>query len=100
MTGAKSKKKTVEIALHEYILFKRRQKLADRIGKYENFDLRRKGLTIPTADIIIASLAMDNDSVVLHLDRHFSLMKKYYTSLSLQSIKSESRLFVVILQVS
>ena len=50
------------------------------------FDLRRKGLTIPTVDSIIAALAMNSDCLLLHHDRHFSLMQKYFTSLSLQSI--------------
>ena len=43
-TGAKSKKKAVEIALYEYVASKRRQKLADRIGIYKKFDLRQKDL--------------------------------------------------------
>lgn len=44
VTGAKSKKKTVEIALKEYVLFKRHQKLADRIGRYTHFGLSQKEL--------------------------------------------------------
>jgi len=40
---------------------------AGRIG----YSLRRKGLTIPTTDLIIASLALDNNCLVFTLDPHF-----------------------------
>ena len=37
-----------------------------------SFDLRRKGITIPTTDLIIASLAMENNCRILTLDPHFN----------------------------
>jgi Arc/MetJ family transcription regulator len=43
-TGASSKKKAVEIALREYIRFKRRQDLISRIGKWKDFDLTLEDL--------------------------------------------------------
>jgi Arc/MetJ family transcription regulator len=39
VTGASSKKRAVEIALHEYVRMKRRQELIHRIGTYVDFDL-------------------------------------------------------------
>ena len=36
-----------------------------------SFSLRRKGITIPTTDLIIASLAIENDSNIFTLDPHF-----------------------------
>jgi len=36
-----------------------------------SFSLRRKGITIPTTDLIIASLAIENDSAIFTLDPHF-----------------------------
>jgi len=38
------------------------------------FSLRRKGLTIPHTDILIASCAMQIDAVLLHADAHFDLI--------------------------
>ncbi len=37
------------------------------------FHLRRRGITIPATDIIIATLAKENDCVLLHADHHFEL---------------------------
>lgn len=38
------------------------------------FSLRRKGLTLPTIDILIAFLATENDYILLHHDRHFRMI--------------------------
>lgn len=40
------------------------------------FMLRRKGLTVPTMDIMIAFLAIENNCVLLHHDHHFRLIAK------------------------
>jgi predicted nucleic acid-binding protein len=42
------------------------------------FRLRRKGITIPATDLIIASCAIINNSILLHYDKHFEQVKKYY----------------------
>ena len=39
-----------------------------------SFMLRRKGITIPTTDLIIAVLALENNCMVLTLDSHFRLV--------------------------
>lgn len=46
-----------------------------------SFTLRRKGITIPTTDLIIASLALENNSSVFTLDPHFEKIPdlKLYT---------------------
>ena len=36
-----------------------------------SFALRKKGITVPTTDLIIASLALDNNCSILTLDAHF-----------------------------
>jgi len=41
------------------------------------FSLRRKGIIIPTVDLVIACLAMENDYLLLHHDRHFTMMRSY-----------------------
>jgi predicted nucleic acid-binding protein len=38
------------------------------------FDLRRKGLTVPATDTLIASAAIYSKSVLLHADMHFNLI--------------------------
>jgi len=39
-----------------------------------SFDLRRKGLTIPSTDILIASAALKSGSTLLHADSHFDII--------------------------
>ncbi len=41
-----------------------------RAGKI-SFSLRRKGITIPTTDLIIAGLAIEHDCSVFTVDPHF-----------------------------
>lgn len=49
------------------------------------FDLKRKGITIPTVDLVIASLAIDADCFLLHADVHFDLISKQ-TNLKTQNL--------------
>lgn len=41
------------------------------------FKLRKKGLTIPTIDLIIAFIAIDKNYTLLHHDKHFALIAKH-----------------------
>jgi len=41
------------------------------------FDLRRKGLTIPYTDILIASAAIKEDVTLLHADVHFDQVARH-----------------------
>lgn len=59
------------------------------------FSLRRKGLTIPTADLIIAALAIENNIFLVHHDEHFEMivpcfpnLKTKYFNLKLMQIGS------------
>ena len=52
------------------------------------FDLRRKGLTIPTIDILIIALALQNDCLLLHFDRHFVMAAKHLKDLDLMAMAS------------
>ena len=38
------------------------------------YRMRRKGITVPSADVLIVAIAMENDCDLLHADRHFDLM--------------------------
>lgn len=48
------------------------------------YDLRRKGITIPYTDIIIASVALQYDATLLHLDKHYDIIAGQ-TSLKIES---------------
>lgn len=41
------------------------------------FTLRRKGVTVPHTDILIATCALRASAVVVHADAHFDLMAKH-----------------------
>jgi Arc/MetJ family transcription regulator len=43
-TGARSKKKAIEIAMREFLRAKRRKELSDLIGNYEGFGITLKDL--------------------------------------------------------
>jgi hypothetical protein len=42
------------------------------------FSLRRKGLTIPTVDLIITALAIENKSLLLHHDEPYEMIVPYF----------------------
>ena len=48
------------------------------------YDLRRKGVTIPHTDIIIASVALQHNATLLHLDKHYDIIAEQ-TSLKVES---------------
>jgi predicted nucleic acid-binding protein len=41
-----------------------------------SFNLRRKGLTIPYTDIVIAACALTADLTLMHVDAHFDAISK------------------------
>jgi predicted nucleic acid-binding protein len=45
------------------------------------FSLRRKGLIIPTVDLIIAALAIENKSLLLHHDEQYEMMALHHPAL-------------------
>jgi predicted nucleic acid-binding protein len=45
------------------------------------FSLRRKGLTIPTVDLIVAAIAIENKSLLLHHDEHYEKIVSYFPDL-------------------
>ena len=47
---------------------------ASKIG----FDLRRKGITIPSADLIIAANAIVTESQLIHFDKHYTYIVEQY----------------------
>jgi len=45
-------------------------------GYRMGFKLRKAGIIVPLADILIASVAIRHGSPLLHRDKHFSLIAK------------------------
>ncbi len=41
------------------------------------FNLRRKGITVPHTDILIATCAMSEGCVLLHADNHFDIIARH-----------------------
>ncbi len=52
------------------------------------FSLRRKGLTIPTVDLIIAALVLENNIFLLHQDEHFEMIVSYIPNLHTKRFNS------------
>lgn len=52
------------------------------------FDLKRKGLTIPYTDILIASAAIRSKAILLHADSHFDIIVSH-TELKVESYVSQ-----------
>jgi len=50
------------------------------------YDLRRKGITVPTIDILILSIAKVYNCTVLHHDKHFRLVAKHLGVIALDYI--------------
>jgi len=48
----------------------------ERVYRF-GFALRRKGLTIPTLDILIAFLSLEKGYTLLHHDQHFRMIAKH-----------------------
>lgn len=60
-------------ALHYFEVNKVIWEKASQLG----FDLRRKGKTIPSTDLLIASIALHYNLILLHANNHFEQIKEY-----------------------
>jgi len=52
------------------------------------FGLRRKGVTVPHTDILVAACAMTTKAILIHVDTHFDLIAKH-TRLQVESYVRE-----------
>jgi len=52
------------------------------------FGLKRKGITIPTVDLIITALAIEYQCKLLHFNRHFKMIKEQIPELDLLEIST------------
>ena len=42
------------------------------------FDLRRRGITVPGTDLIIAACALQSNAELMHFDAHYNYIAKYH----------------------
>lgn len=70
-------------ALHPLFVEENHWQRAARIG----FQLRRQGITIPFTDLLIAAVALETQSVLLHRDRHFDYIASH-SALKVESLVS------------
>jgi predicted nucleic acid-binding protein len=82
--GARTDKEieNIEIALSDFFFFGVNDAEWFEIGVMFN-TLRRKGLNLPVQDVIIAFTALKHDLLLWTNDKHFALIKKYFSELSL-----------------
>lgn len=76
LTGAKNKEefKKLKERLESLIVLEMTNTMW--VKSYKNgFELKKRGITIPAIDIIIATLAKENNLILLHHDNHFELIK-------------------------
>jgi len=52
------------------------------------FDLRRKGITVPYTDILVAACALKLDATLVHSDAHFDMIHKH-SELKVESFVKE-----------
>ena len=51
------------------------------------YQLRRNGITVPIVDVIIASLAIESNCILIHYDKHFSMIAKKFSKLQIISVE-------------
>jgi hypothetical protein len=77
LRGARSKK-NYDILYNDIIVLRRLSMDAsfwNRAWKY-GYQLRKNGINVPLADILIATLAVEHGALLLHNDRHFIMMEE------------------------
>jgi len=78
LQGTRTKKEYTEIlsdlsALHYFEVNKKIWEKASQLG----LNLRQKGKTIPSTDLLIASIALHYDLILLHADNHFEQIQEH-----------------------
>ncbi len=79
-TRTKSDYKELKEDLEALIQLEITRKTWDRASQLA-YRLRRKGATVPSADVLIAAVAMENGCDLLHADHHFDLMADHSVGL-------------------
>lgn len=77
LQGSKNKKEydEIKVELEALHYFEENKEVWNR-GAQLGFDLRRKGVTIPVTDILIASIAIFYGLILFHADHHFEIIEE------------------------
>ncbi|MBI3939934.1 MAG: PIN domain nuclease [Acidobacteria bacterium] len=43
------------------------------------FSVRRKGLSVPTTDLLVASVAIESSCLIVHCDKHYEMIQNHST---------------------
>lgn len=84
LTGAKSKKQFNNLS--DFLLGLNSLSIDENVYRQAEqlrFRMRKLGLTIPLPDVLIASTAIIFDCPLLHCDKHFNLIREYFSSLEI-----------------
>lgn len=78
LSGTRSKKEYHElfIGLQALHYLPTPESIWHRVSEL-GFKLRTKGIHVPTSDLLIAQIAMDNHCILLHCDAHFDLIARH-----------------------
>jgi len=78
LSGAKTVKKYEQLKnnLEALIYLETTVEVWDKAAKIA-FTLKRKGINVPSGDILIAFLCIKYDILLIHMDKHFELIGKY-----------------------
>ena len=78
LQGTRIKKEYAEILsdLSALYYFEENKEIWEKASQLR-FDLRRMGKTIPSTDLLIASIALHYDLVLLHADNHFEQIQEH-----------------------
>jgi len=78
LSGAKTVKKYEQLKnnLESLIYLETTVDVWDKAAKIA-FTLKRKGINVPSGDILIASLSVKYDILLIHMNKHFELIGEY-----------------------
>ncbi len=89
LSGAKTQREFRELreGLSSLARFDPTARTWERAAEFA-FELRRKGISVPTADVLIMTVAWENECSLLHADRHFELMVQAGVGLKRRRVRS------------
>ena len=87
--GAKNQKEFKELKeeMKSLIYLEANDKIWDKASSTA-FHARKKGITVPSTDILISALASENDCTLIHSDKHFNILSREGLGLAPEKNKS------------
>lgn len=87
--GVKNQKEFRELKeeMKSLIYLETSEKIWDKASSTA-FHARKKGITVPSTDILISALASENDCTLVHSDKHFNILSREGLGLDPEKNKS------------